>query len=74
MRTRLGRRPSASMVVALIALFVAIGGTATAASKLIITSANVKNQSLTGSDIKTARHREASQEWLLTASRSRRGR
>ena len=52
MRTRLGRRPSASMVVALIALFVAIGGTATAASKLIITCANVKNQSLTGCDIK----------------------
>ena len=40
------------MVIALIALFVAIGGTATAANKLIITSANVKNQSLTGSDIK----------------------
>ncbi len=52
MRTRLARRPSATMVVALIALFVAIGGTATAASKLIITSANVKDHSLTGTDIK----------------------
>ena len=52
MRTRLLRRPSAATVIALIALFVAIGGTAGAATKLIITGANVKNHSLTGADIK----------------------
>jgi hypothetical protein len=52
MRTRLSRRPSGGTVIAVVALFVAIGGTAGAATKLIITGANVKNQSLTGSDIK----------------------
>jgi hypothetical protein len=52
MRTRLLRRPSAGVVVALIALFVAVGGSAAAATKLIITGANVKNHSLTGNDIK----------------------
>jgi hypothetical protein len=52
MRTRFLRRPSAATVIALIALFVAIGGTAGAATKLIITGANVKNHSLTGADVK----------------------
>ena len=45
------RRPSASMVVALIALFVALGGSSYAA--ITITGKNVKNGSLTGSDIKS---------------------
>lgn len=39
-------------MIALIALFVAAGGTAGAATKFIITGANVKNHSLTGVDIK----------------------
>jgi hypothetical protein len=45
------QRPSASMVVALIALFVALGGSSYAA--ITITGKNVKNGSLTGSDIKS---------------------
>ena len=44
------RRPSASMAVALLALFVALGGTSYAA--ITITGKNVKNSSLTGKDIK----------------------
>src|SRR3954453_20893132 len=44
------KRPSPSMVVALIALFVAMGGTGYAA--LTVTGKNVKNSSLTGADIK----------------------
>lgn len=44
------RRPSPAMVVALIALFVSIGGTSYAT--LTITGRNVKNGSLTGLDIK----------------------
>jgi hypothetical protein len=42
--------PSPSMVVALAALFVALGGSAYAA--LVITGHNVRNGSLTGADIK----------------------
>jgi hypothetical protein len=44
------KRPSPAMVVALIALFVAMGGTGYAA--LTITGKNVKNSSLTGADVK----------------------
>lgn len=44
------RRPSPALVVALLALFVALGGTASAA--FIITGRNVKNGSLTGKDVK----------------------
>lgn len=44
------RRPSASMVVALIALFVALGGSSYAA--LTITGKNIKNGSITGKDVK----------------------
>jgi hypothetical protein len=44
------RRPSPSMVVALIALFVTLGGTAWAA--VTITGRNVRNGSLTGADIR----------------------
>jgi hypothetical protein len=51
MRRILQRRPSPSMVVAIVALFVALGGTSVAAT-LIITGKNVKNGSLTGADIK----------------------
>jgi hypothetical protein len=45
-----GRRPSASLVISLVALFVALGGTSYAA--LTITGKNVKNGSLTTKDIK----------------------
>ena len=44
------RKPSPAMIVSLIALFVALGGTSYAA--LTITSKQVKNNSLTGADIK----------------------
>jgi hypothetical protein len=44
------RRPSPAMLVALAALFIALGGTASAA--LVITGANVRNGSLSGRDIK----------------------
>ena len=46
------RLPSPSMAVALIALFVALGGTATAASVLIRSSKQIKNGIVTGSDLK----------------------
>ncbi len=44
------RRPSPAMIVALIALFVALGGSSYAA--LRVTGKNVKNSSLTGKDVK----------------------
>lgn len=44
------RRPSPALVIALIALFVSLGGTGYAA--LTITGRNVKNRSLTGADVK----------------------
>src|SRR4051794_36823991 len=50
MSRRVLRRPSPSMLVALLALFVALGGTSMAA--IVITGKNVKNGSLTGTDIK----------------------
>src|SRR6266550_7683954 len=40
-------------VTATLALFVALGGTATAASRLLITGADVQNHSLSGADIKS---------------------
>ena len=43
-------RPQPALVVALLALFVALGGTSYAA--LTVTGANVRNGSLTGTDIK----------------------
>lgn len=46
----MGRRPSASLVISVIALFVALGGTSYAT--LTITGKDVKNGSLTGKDIK----------------------
>jgi hypothetical protein len=46
----LRRRPSPSMLVALVALFVAMGGTGYAA--ITITGQNVKDASLTGKDVK----------------------
>ena len=44
------RRPSASMVVALVALFVALGGSSYAA--LSISGANIKNGTITSKDVK----------------------
>jgi len=44
------RRPRASLVIASLALFVALGGSATAAT--LITGAKVKNGTITGKDIK----------------------
>src|SRR5262245_26225710 len=43
---------SPAMVVALLALFVALSGTALATSAALITGADVKNSSLTGLDVK----------------------
>jgi hypothetical protein len=50
MRTRFSRRPSAGTVLAVVALFVALGGTA--AAKVFITGANIEKHSLTGANIK----------------------
>jgi hypothetical protein len=47
-----GRRISPSLVISVVALFVALGGTSYAA--LTITGKNVKNSSLTGADIKNS--------------------
>ena len=57
MRGLLRKRPSPAMVVALLALFVAMGGTGYAA--LSITGKNVKNGSLTGADVKNNSLRSA---------------
>ena len=46
------RRPSVALGVALIALFVALGGGATAASKVLFTGKDIKNKSVTGKDIR----------------------
>lgn len=51
--TRIFRvRPSASMIVAMVALFVALAGGATAATVKMITGAQIRNGSITGADIK----------------------
>jgi hypothetical protein len=53
-------RPTPAMVVALLALFIALGGTSVAAVSLkrnSVGSSQIKNSSLTGSDVKTARSR-----------------
>ena len=47
-----GRRPSASMVVALVALFAALASSAVAAT--VITGKQVKDSSLTGRDVKNS--------------------
>jgi hypothetical protein len=62
MRSLLSRRPSPSLVISVLALFVALGGTATAASVLIksskqiakgaVNSTDVADNSLSGRDIK----------------------
>lgn len=49
MKRILRRRPSPALIVSCVALFAALGGTAYA---LTITGANVKNNSLTGADIR----------------------
>ena len=46
------RRPRASTVIASLALFVALGGSATAAT--LITGAKIKNGTITGKDIKNS--------------------
>ena len=46
------RRPRASTVIASLALFVALGGSATAAT--LITGAQIKNGSITGKDVKNS--------------------
>lgn len=51
MKRRLGV-PSPSMVVSVIALIVALGGTATAASVLIRSSSQIKNGAVTGADLR----------------------
>jgi hypothetical protein len=45
-------RQSPSMIVAMLALFVAMGGTAIAASSALITGKQIKNSSITGADVK----------------------
>ena len=45
-------RPPVALVIALIALFVALGGGATAAGKVLFTGKQIKNKSITGVDIK----------------------
>jgi hypothetical protein len=45
-------RESPSMIVAMLALFVAMGGTAIAASSALITGKQIKNSSITGADVK----------------------
>ena len=45
-------RQSPSMIVAMLALFVAMGGTAIAASSALITGKQIKNSSITGVDVK----------------------
>ena len=50
MRSILKQRPSAAMVVALLALFVALGGSATAA--FVVTGQAIKNGTVTGEDLK----------------------
>lgn len=47
---KLVRRPQPALVIALVALFVALGGTGYAA--IAVTGKNVKNSSLTGKDVK----------------------
>jgi hypothetical protein len=49
MKRILRRRPTPALIISLVALFAALGGTAYA---LTITGANVKNNSLTGADIR----------------------
>jgi hypothetical protein len=49
---RFRRQFSPASVIALIALFVALAGTATAGSVALITGAQIKNGSITGADVK----------------------
>lgn len=46
------RRPSPSIVISCVALFIALGGTAIAAKTLITSSSQIKNGVVTGSDIR----------------------
>jgi hypothetical protein len=49
---RIFRHLSYANVIATLALFIALGGTATAAGRLLITGADIQDHSLTGADIK----------------------
>jgi hypothetical protein len=44
--------PTPAMVVAMLALFVALGGTAVATTSTLITGRQIKNSSITGADVK----------------------
>jgi hypothetical protein len=74
---RSSSRLSYSNVVATLALFFALTGTAVAGGKLLITGADVKNHSLTGADVKhrslTLRHLTASTRARLAGPRGPRG-
>lgn len=50
MRSIMKRRPSAALVVAIVAMSVALSGTATAA--LVMTGKNIQNGTITGQDVK----------------------
>ena len=52
-----GRRPSPALVISLIALFVSLGGSGYAA--LTISGKNIKNESITGKDVKRGLPRSA---------------
>lgn len=45
-------RQSPAMVVAMVALFVALTGTAVATTSALVTGAQIKNNSITGLDVK----------------------
>ena len=51
MKKALGRM-SPAMVIAMVALFVALSGTAVATTSALITGAQIKNSSITGADVK----------------------
>jgi hypothetical protein len=46
-----GMRVSPAMLVAMLALFVALTGTAVATTSVLITGAQIKNNSVTGADV-----------------------
>lgn len=60
MRKHIKRRPSASLIVAILALFVSLGGTGYAA--ITITGRNIKNGSITNADLGTRSVRSSNVE------------
>lgn len=68
------RRPSPSIVISCIALFVALGGTAIAAKTLITSSSQIKNGVITGADIRNGTIKAADiANRTITASKLRPG-